>query len=154
MFSLTVLIGVPLVVCKWAAAVLSVELAWRQPPRRRYNAGMRKRLRKKLGVGEFERLGFYAIVRVGTETEWGSFFDSLGDFMSDRWCHWSFAYQECPGLERRILVGVGHRREAEQRRSDIIEWLSRHQLAALIAAEPVAYDSPIRRIRRKRRKTR
>src|SRR5882672_10935061 len=94
---------------------------------------MKKRLRKKLRVGEFQSFYFLATLSVRTPDQWSIFTDALADFMSDTWRHWGFGYGTASG-ERKYSINVGVREEAETRREVVIRWLEKRDDVQLIAA--------------------
>jgi uncharacterized protein YggL (DUF469 family) len=108
---------------------------------------MKKRLRKKLRVGEFQHFYFRATLSVQAGNKWPSFTAALADFMSDTWRHWGFGYGET-GSERRFLINVGTREEADSRRTEMIHWLEQRDDVRLVSAAPVDLKARVYRLRR------
>jgi uncharacterized protein YggL (DUF469 family) len=99
---------------------------------------MKKRLRKKLRVGEFQQFSFTATLRLRSDEPWDRFCLIMADFMSRRWRHWSFGYAAVSG-ERSFGINVGTKNEAETRRMATIRWLEGRDDVQLISTRPVDY---------------
>jgi uncharacterized protein YggL (DUF469 family) len=112
---------------------------------------MRKRLRKKLGLGEFQKFYFQATLSVQSPDRWPIFTEALGDFMSNMWKHWGFGYGEYGDevSELRFLISVGRRDEAESRRTEMIRWLEQQDVAQFVSATPVDFNARVYRLSRR-----
>jgi len=104
---------------------------------------MKKRLRKKLGVGEFQAFYFQATLQVRSPDQWSLFEEALAVFMSETWRSWGFGCGEASG-ERKYSINVGVREEAEARREVILRWLEKRDDVQLIAASQADRGEPFR----------
>jgi uncharacterized protein YggL (DUF469 family) len=109
---------------------------------------MKKRLRKKLRVGEFKPLYFQATLSVRSPDQWSIFNNGLADFMSNKWRHWGFGYGLAPG-ERKYSINVGVSEEAETRRDVVIRWIEERDDVQLIAVSQAGPSKSSRMARRK-----
>ncbi len=112
---------------------------------------MRKRLRRKLRVGEFRAFYFRATLRVRPGGQWATFIAAFADFLSGRWRRWGFGYGDTSG-DRQFSVNVGTRDEAESRRVEVIGWLATRNDVQVVATGSVDYAAPAHLLRRHRRK--
>ena len=83
---------------------------------------MRKRLRKKLGIGEFKHFYFQATLCLRSCNDWARFTEAMIDFISNRWRRWAFGDNNA-SHKRPFIIDIGFRDEADLRREEMIHWL-------------------------------